>query len=151
MNIGHIEPDVEIIVLVKATGAWSWYVSEKEYWLLDHELPIVDETTLEAFLSNMAPFRVELEQLAEFTRAEIVESTDWAETSHLFPTLLVDFDGRRLASIYPEPAHFELHVPDGWAGEFRSFFAEIPDALRYWVIDGVDHYTRLVNETEGTP
>jgi hypothetical protein len=161
----HIEPVVDVVVLVRAEGAWSYYVSEKEYWLLDlvmlqrgferagyrvdesygdrFDIPIVDETARGAFLECMSPFRVDLRDLAELARIAVVPASEWTDVAHVFPALLVDFDARRLYSVFPEPTRFELYVPEGWTGELRDFFDEVPRELRYWVVDGVDHLIRL--------
>ncbi len=161
----EIEPVVDVVVLVRDDGAWSYYVSEKEYWLLDlvklqrgferaghsvdgsyadrFDIPVVDETTRGVFLTSMSPFRVELRDLAELAKVAVVPASEWTDVAHVFPALLVDFDVRRLCSVFPEPTRFELYVPEGWIGELRDFFDEVPRELRYWVVDGVDHLIRL--------
>lgn len=165
MSPHQIEPVVDVVVLVRADGAWSYYVSEKECWILDQvklqrgferagysvdesyadrfDIPLVDETTRGAFLECMSPFRVELRDLAELAKVAVVPANEWTDVAHFFPALLVDFDERRLCSVFPEPTRFELYVPDGWTGALRDFFDEVPRELRYWIVDGIDLLVRL--------
>lgn len=102
------------------------------------DLPIVDHTTRDAFLSAMTPFRLGPEDLARLVQEVVAPSAAWEDASYAFPALLVDFDARRVVSRYTEPTRFEAYAPEGWCGEWRDFLQEVPAELRYWVVDGVD-------------
>lgn len=159
-----IEYGVDIIVAVIYRGQWRWYVSEKDYWFLDQEklrrafteaghpppegdadrfnIPIANEATAEQFLLAMDQFRVDRRELADSVRARI-PPTSWDDIAHLCPSLLVDFDQKRLVSLFSEPASFEEYVPEDWRGEYRDFLMDIPESERYWITDGQDQLRRF--------
>jgi len=153
----EVEYGVHVIVATRHRGRWSWYISEKEDWFLDQqkfgeafeelsrkpapppdrEIEIVNEKTAETFLAQMQPYAVDSKELGAMVAARLAEGSE-EDVRDLCPHLLVDFDERYLASMYPEPASFEDFVPDGWIGEYTDFRHRIPPAERYWVVDGRD-------------
>lgn len=160
MNL-KIEYAVDVIACVRFRGGWGWYVGEKDLWVMDQvkyreafvgagyepgpagadrfDIPVLDEETAERFLAEMGPARVEKAALAdELLRRQPASS--WDEVIDLSPSLFVDFDGRVLKSLYPEPLPFEEYVPAGWRGVYDNFLDEIPPEHRYWVIDGRDYF-----------
>jgi hypothetical protein len=114
-------------------------------------IPIVNEATADQFLKNMAAFRVDLDYLQGIVRERIhiskLEAASAEEIDELFndvcelyPAMIVDFDGKRLLSCYPETLPFEKYVPDNWRGEYESVLDDIPPEQRYWVIDGENYF-----------
>ena len=155
------EYGVEIVVGVASSAGLTWFMSEKELWFLDlrklvsafggdpldpqnyrdrFDLPVVDRDEWDTFMAHMAEFRC---APAEVLAAPIAEASSWDEVSACFPTLLIDPEQRRLSSLFPEPASFEHHIPDGWSGDATNFLARIPVHERYWVVDEVHHLLRL--------
>ncbi|PAF34010.1 hypothetical protein CHH69_18115, partial [Terribacillus saccharophilus] len=37
---------------------------------------------------------------------------------------------------YPEPASYEVYVPDNWVGTYEEFIEQIPRDYRYWIVNG---------------
>lgn len=66
----------------------------------------------------------------------IVRGKDKAyqDIGDIVPSIYIDFDKRTLISNYPEPASYELFIPDNWCGKYNSFNELIPDSHRYWMI-----------------
>ncbi len=143
-----------IIVGVKLNSDFKWYVSDKEFWYLDlrklinayeskgfkipnskdfsgrFNIDIVNSTNTDLFINSMSRFIAKSEELSNL----IKEMSD-DEIVHLVPSIYIDFDKRILISNFPEPASFELFIPDGWCGRYDSFNELIPSSYRYWIID----------------
>lgn len=156
-----IEYGEDIIVGVSFRGEWGWYVSEKDFWLMDQvgygeaftdaghvlppagvdrfDIPILNEETAGRFLELMESTRVDKAALSEEILSRLPASS-WDELIELCPSLLIDFERKVLKSLYPEPMPFEEYVPAGWTGEYENFLDEIPEEHRYWVIDGRDYF-----------
>ena len=152
-----VEYGVHVIVATRRRGKWRWFVSEKEDWFLDQrkfgaafetltgepappsdrEIEIVNENTADAFLAQMEPYLVDSKELRNMVDRRLSEGSA-EDVRDLCPDLLVDFDDRYFASMFPEPASFEVFVPDGWMGEYTDFRHRIPFGERYWIVDGRD-------------
>jgi hypothetical protein len=91
----------------------------------------------------MRPYLVTTDELRALLRAKL-PATKWDDIAELVPSLYVDFDERKLLSLYSEPASFEDYVPDGWEGRYDNFLHLISERRRYWVIDGVDIFAALM-------
>jgi hypothetical protein len=152
-----------IVVGVVYDGAFEWYVSEKTYWILDlnileaayakkgfhtagvHDplatwrfgIKVVDEYSAAAFLDNMQDYAADCAELQD-CMLTAVQFGDKEDIIDCRPSLLIDFDARSLESLYPEYESFETYVPDGWSGSYTDFLDKIPEACRYWVVDGHD-------------
>ncbi|HEY8462940.1 MAG TPA: hypothetical protein VIM29_02800 [Bacillota bacterium] len=160
-----------IIVGVVYKGLFSWYVTEKEFWILDAEkrrneyinngyahilpenyfdfrfnIPILNEKTAELFLGKIADLKVDTDVL----RALILNRKYNTTVLELAPSLFVDFDKKRLYSIFPESLSFEKYVPKGWIGEFRDFYKYIPKEDTYWIDGSIDYLNKIFSE-EITP
>jgi hypothetical protein len=155
----------EIIVGTLRRGQWRWFVSEKDYWFLNltklsedfrarglaveegaHDrfgLAVVDENSADKLLPAMEKCRVETDDLRVLFKDRMpVES--WDDIIDLVPALVVDFDERRLVSMYGELASFERYVPERWQGSFANVLPLVPPPERYWVIDGRDYLEDLI-------
>lgn len=150
----------ELVVVVKFREKWTYYISEKEFWILDHEawaqsfrafgydvplddfsdrfdIAVVDQETVAIFLQEMAKDQQTLEQLRSLVTTQ-VKGKPWDEVSVYFPALFVDFDACKLVSYFPEPFPFEQYIPLHWEGSYAPFFEGIPVDYRYWIIEGED-------------
>lgn len=97
------------------------------------DIAVVKEDTAEDFLHKIIDFEVGTEDLRK-----ILEQEAYSHISDMLPSLYVDFDGKELTSYYPEPASYELYVPNGWLGKYEQFLGNVPEDYRYWVIHGVN-------------
>jgi hypothetical protein len=150
----------ELIVVVKFNAEWTYYVSDKELWILDQkawaqsfkdagydvpnddfsdrfDIAVVDQETVPRFLREMAKYQRTLEQLRNLV-ATRAKGRHWDEVSIYFPALFIDFDSRRLISYFPEPFPFEKYIPPNWESLYAPFFEEIPADHRYWIIEEED-------------
>lgn len=159
-SLVDIKYGAELIVVVKFNIAWTYYVSDKEFWILDQrawaqsfkdagydvpnddfsdrfDIAVVNQETAPKFLWAMAKYQQTPEQLRSLV-ASRAKRRHWDEVSIYFPALFIDFDSRRLISYFPEPFPFEKYIPSNWEGLYTPFFEEIPADYRYWVIEGED-------------
>ncbi|MCM3225732.1 hypothetical protein [Terribacillus saccharophilus] len=144
-----------IIVLTKYKKLFRWFVTEKDIWFLDmrklvaayidngfeihnpddfsdrYNISIVNEDTAEEFLYRISEFEANNEEL----RKSLLQRTN-DHISEMTPSLYVDFDEKKLISYYPEPASYEVYVPDNWVGTYEEFTEQIPRDYRYWIVNG---------------
>lgn len=142
-----------IIVGVNLKSDFKWYVSDKELWYLDlrkliqayekkgfqvpesedfsdrFNIDIVNEDNAEQFLSEMSEYVAKTEELSTLIRDKVYQFI-----GDIVPSIYIDFDKRTLISNFPEPASYDLFIPDNWHGEYNSFYELIPDSHRYWII-----------------
>jgi hypothetical protein len=154
------EYSVDIIALVKYKDKYTWYLQEKEYWVLDYnkwkrafdslgdddtiygedlrdDFPVLDSDNWPSYEKVIKDYVVTKEQLSEMI-GESLPIGSWDEKGELFPSLFVDFDKKELFSLFPEPLSFEDFVPDNWVGKYDNFYELIPATEKYWILDGVD-------------
>ncbi len=138
----------EIIVLVKYNDRYTYYISEKEDWLLEYELgqtnTIEGESKISSFLEAMKKYIVNLDLLKSFV-LKYAPNEIISEVIHYFPSLLIDFDEKVLYSSFYELTTFEREVPSDWEGLFCNFYEKIPDAFKYWIINERDYYLEAEN------
>jgi hypothetical protein len=156
------EYSVDIIVLVKFKDKYTWYLSNKEYWVLDYnkwesifeslgdadsiygqdlrdDFPVLDSDNWPSYEKVIKDHLVTKGQLSEMITENLpIES--WDKKGELFPSLFVNFDKKELFSLFPEPLAFEDFVPDNWVGEYDNFYELIPATEKYWVINSVAHF-----------
>lgn len=159
--------DVElVVVVVKSQGAFHWYRSDRELWVLDlnkwhkefvdagHTTPdvdssdrfgieVVNEETMERFLSEMSEFELENSKLRDALARRFPEAQSWWDVGKLFPIMFVNADKRHVAAFYSNGIPMDRYVPDGWTSEFEDFASkysedDFPTSERFWVQDGVD-------------
>ncbi|WP_137225493.1 hypothetical protein [Paenibacillus sp. CFBP13512] len=150
-----------IIVLVQYMKSYKWFVTDKEIWFLDfkklisayHEngfdipnpndflerfnIPVVNEETAEEFLEKIIDSEVKVEELKN-----ILKQDTHVHMLDMSPSLYINFDQKELISYYPEPASYELYVPDGWIGSYKDFIKDVPEIYCYWIIDGNNLFYR---------
>lgn len=168
MNLLDIEL---VVVVVKYCGAFRWYRSDREHWVLDlkkwrqefvdagHETPAVDssnrfnidvvnEETIDEFLAAMSEFEIGKAKLSDALARRFPEAQSWWDVGKLFPIMFVNTDKRHVAAFYSGGIPMERYVPDGWTSEFEDFAAkfsddEFPVGERFWVQDGIDMLSEL--------
>lgn len=159
MKINYAE---DLIVLICLDEKFSWYVSDKEFWIMDYrkyaqhfdendsdfserfDIGILNRDTVYEFLQFMKKYQTTASILKEEIK-KCLPLRDWDSVCHLFPTLFIDFDHQKLFSLYPESFSFENYVPTGWSGEYENFYGLVPIDQRYWIVDSVDHLTALID------
>jgi len=157
-----------MIVITKHHGTIGWYESDPDFWILDQkkwadtfvaaghdvdatdfsdrfDLPVVDERMATEFLGKMVEFRVSQQQLGECFEKAAATASGWFDVAGCLPMLFVDFDARKLWSLHSESTSFVDHLPNGWTGEYESFFDKIPDGSRYWVNTTGDMLKRFLD------
>ncbi|MDC0673486.1 hypothetical protein [Nannocystis radixulma] len=135
------------IVLARLDGSYTWFVSERDYWVLDWDswekafveaghaavdpghamrwgVAVVDRENAAEFLQRMAPFAVSLEELREYRLEE--------DGCVVHPSLFVDFDDRTLHIGEVDSPAFDEYMPPGWKADFAPFVELLPEELRYW-------------------
>jgi hypothetical protein len=150
----------EIIVLTKLSGNYTWHISDKEFWVMDYrkyahvydplnndfsyrfDIAVLNEDSALDFFEKMRKFKVDQTELTQLIKDNLpLES--WEENLGLFPVLFLDFDSKKMMSLYSELFQFEKFVPQDWHGEYEDFYGIIPEDKKYWVIEGVDHFRAL--------
>lgn len=161
--------DTTVLVCVRHQGAWLWFQSPVEFWILDQrkwvegfrrhghdvpedyqdrfDMPVVDRDEADDFLALMAQFGRDRDDLEAELRGLAEPAESWWDVAPLMPVFLVDFDTRTAHSLFGEGVALENYVPAGWTGTFGNFYPLIPDSERYWVVDGVDQVERFKTRT----
>lgn len=152
----EIRSGTQIIVCVKA-GGLKYFISEPHYWVLDRNksfpdlaqspsphssrfgIAIVDQGNHQVFLEAMGKFQKSASELKSLISREVTDhGTKGPGFLEFFPTLLVDFDEKKLFSLGSESYDFEDFVPNGWTSAVEDFLSTIPLAERYWVVETRD-------------
>lgn len=152
LSIENIEYGWDIIVLIRFENHFEWYLSEKEYWLMDFSLeddlaserfniPILLNENLNIFRNEMKEFKVERKILKKLISINL-PLPEWNEINHIFPSLYIDFTEQILYSYFPENTSFEEYVPKGWIGRHEPILEKIPLIERYWIINEVDYSSK---------
>lgn len=162
----NIEPPIDIVVCTKHNASYVWFISDREYWFLDYEkfcksfdpldtdystrfdIGILDESSFEVFMKKASSYICTTAVLEEGF-GKYIPLSDWDTCSHLFPSIFIDFDSKKLYSVYQESMSFENYVPKKWEGFYEDFYEIIPQHEKYWVIDGKDHFKELVSQYNG--
>lgn len=158
----NLDGITDIIVLVKLKNKYSWFCSEKTLWIMDYEkyshsfdkndnnfserfdIGVLNETTVGLFMEHMKPYSASVEELRNlFSDSLPLRSFD--EAYHLFPKLFIDFDEKKLYSVYSEQLMLEQYVPIEWNGAYEEFYSSIPFDERYWIVGNVDYEKELIN------
>src|SRR4051794_30187263 len=113
-----------IIVGVIHKTKWFWYVSEKELWFMDlvkfsqafvnkghnadmtnfserFNIPVINEETVEQFLAEIEQYHTDVTTLSIIFLDHLPAST-WDDVIEMCPSLLIDFDHKKLLSLFPE-------------------------------------------------
>lgn len=143
-------PDT-VVVLVKHEGKYTWYVSEKELWIMDlleldnafrrkFNQPEVTETeadyeervgceilsekNIEQFQEAMKDFEVSYTELINYFNlySEVYLN---GVNSEVETSFYLDFDNKFFYSFFQEPGSYEDFVPTGWRGIFEKVAKKI--------------------------
>lgn len=145
-----------IIVGVLYNEVFNWFVTDKEIWYLDYqkrinafnekgfevkeeyidearkEILILNSSNAKIFLKRIEKLKVESMQLRKLLQ-KAKNSNDDSWIYDFRPSLYVDFDSRKLFSLYAEPASYEDYVPMNWQGCYFDFMKFIPNNEKYWL------------------
>lgn len=150
-------PD-EVVVLVKYKEKYTWYVSEKELWIMDlleldnafrrkfHEpevteteadfeerigCEILSEKNIEQFQEAIKDFEVSYTELIDYFQLYSEVYLD-GMNSEVEISFYLDFDSKIFYSFFKEPGSYEEFVPTGWRGIFeRNSKKIIPDNFNF--------------------
>ena len=128
------EYNENIIVGVLYNKVFNWYVTDKEIWYLDYqkrinafnekgfevkeeyidearkEILILNSSNAKTFLKRIEKLKIESMQLRKLLqKARNLNDDSWIYDFR--PSLYVDFDSRKLFSLYAESASYEDYVP----------------------------------------
>lgn len=140
-----VEPNYpdEIIVLVKNKKNFTWYISDKELWILnlkaldddmdiklkelgkkteeryiDEEregLEILDQNNIDMFESRMEQYRVTYQELLDYFEI-YPEQLYYKNATEILPEFYIDFDMKIFYSLFTEPGSYEYYIPKNWQG-----------------------------------
>lgn len=148
-----VEPNYleTVVVLVKYKDQYTWYVSEKEMWIMDllaldnafrrkFNQPEVTETeadyeervgceilsehNIEQFQQAMKDYEVRYDDLADYFRLYSEVYGDGADAG-VDISFYIDFDSRTFYSFFRDPGSYEQFVPAGWSGIYELDAAKI--------------------------
>ena len=145
-----------IIVGVVYKNVYNWYITDKEIWFLDYKkrikifedkgfeikeeyldesrqnLLILDSHNINIFLERISEHKISTNELRRLLIAgRATEDDSWLYEFR--PSLYVNFDNRKLFSLYSEPASYEDYVPLNWVGSYFDFLELVPIKCRYWI------------------
>ncbi len=153
--------DENVLAVVCYRGEWNYYAAELDVWVMDWEawrrefveagyfvpqasaaerggVLVLNEHSVERALDALRGNMVSEQSLRGALRAR-APIVSWEQVMDLFPVVFLDFDRRRLFSVYAEALQLERYVPDGWVGVLGEFYDVVPVGHRYW-IDGDRDY-----------
>lgn len=163
----------KIVVVTKDKNQIRWFVSDKEYWVLDRKkwgdaylkkgiyvedndderfgIKIVNNETHAFFLDMMRAegFEVSKDQLGTYFFSHYKEDSDWWDFSNLFPVLYIDFDNQTLYTTYVEGINYEIYLPEGWSGINIDFLNDeniFPTSEKFWIKDNIDYRKILLKK-----
>jgi hypothetical protein len=152
--------DEKVLAVICNGGQWAYYAAEVDIWVMDWEawgrafvsagysaslrdlafrggVSVLDENSVGRALGALENALVSEDSLRQSLRAKM-PIVSWWDVSHLFPVVFIDFDSRRLFSVYSETLELQRYVPGGWTGVYDEFYEIIPVEHRYWIDGGVD-------------
>lgn len=157
-----------IIVGVKTSTQFSWYLTERDVWILDimkykeayekngfsfdmdfalslrNNISVVNEDNYPLYLKEYTDYIIQSSELKKLVEHQDYEST----ILELRPSLYIDFNQKMLLSLYPELLPFENYIPDHWTGIREDFTSYISEEDRYWIIDDINYIDKIFNEKE---
>jgi len=144
-----------IVVGIVFKNKFNWYISRKEYWILDYNkagitdeslfkyeregIIILDQTTVSEFLNKIVEYKVETDELKEKFLSYVKIDEDNAIYDYR-PSLFINFDEKFLYSMFPEYTSFEEYIPDKWIGKYKSFYDLIDNSFKYWSNDNKNYF-----------
>jgi hypothetical protein len=163
-----------IVVVVRYQGEIRYYQSDQDLWVLDvnkwrnefiahgYDMPefnddfrfgikIVNEKTVDKFLTSMSCYEVEKDELSYQLAIRYQTAYSFWDVIDLFPVIFVNFDEKKVAGFYPQPnVRLEYYIADGWQGEFIDFALEYPEETfpkseKFWV-KGDEDLLVMLNE-----
>ncbi|MBY0595213.1 hypothetical protein [Bacillus bingmayongensis] len=155
-----------IIVGIKTSDDFSWYITERDVWILDinkysiayrsngyefnmefalslrNNISVVNENNYKIYLDDYSNNIVSSSDLRELILKKEYDTT----ILELKPSLFLDFTEKKLLSMYPEPLPYEKYVPDNWYGSCEEFCHCIYEEDRYWIVCEEDIISKVFEE-----
>lgn len=142
----------DVVALTRYRGLYHWYVCSRAYWYLDRRPRIggvtlrnmgeaFSEQNADAFLAEVGPFRVQVQELRERIGSRGATSID--DLADLWPVVFVDFDTRVFHVLEYEPWGLAERAPDGWRVDEEDLLSAVPPQYAFWIIDGEDVFRKL--------
>lgn len=146
-----------IVVAVIYNNEFKWYVTDKELWSLDYNklnnayknlgvsiedndeaeerngMKVLDNENVEVFLPRINKYITTKEELNYLLLENIKSKIEGEDLLDFSPVLLINFDDKKLYSMFPEPASYEEYVPKDWNGKYEDFTELIPKLEKYWI------------------
>ena len=146
-----------IIVAVIYNNQFKWYVTDKELWFLDYNkldnayrnvgidiqdnnepeerigIKVLGNENVDVFLQRVNKYVATKEELNYLLLKNIESKSEEEDLLDFSPGILINFDSKRLYSMFPEPASYEEYVPEGWSGKYEDFTDIIPKSEKYWI------------------
>ncbi|MBO1626080.1 hypothetical protein [Bacillus arachidis] len=146
-----------IVVAVIYNSEFKWYVTDKELWFLDYNklnnayknlgvsiedndeaeerngMKVLDNENVEVFLPRINKYITTKEELNYLLLENIKSKIEGEDLLDFSPVLLINFDDKKLYSMFPEPASYEEYVPKDWNGKYKDFTELIPKLEKYWI------------------
>ncbi|WP_026591439.1 hypothetical protein [Bacillus sp. UNC437CL72CviS29] len=146
-----------IVVAVIYNNEFKWYVTDKELWFLDYNklnnayknlgvsiedndeaeerngMKVLDNENVELFLPRINKYITTKEELNYLLLENIKSKIEGEDLLDFSPVLLINFDDKKLYSMFPEPASYEEYVPKDWNGKYENFTELIPKLEKYWI------------------
>lgn len=150
--------DEKIIAMLHVRGLWRYYAAHDDFWIMDWEswnasLPdsyrvvdldcksrfgicVLNEETIDSFMDYIVDFQVSCDILRNILRG--LNANEQNDARHLLPSVLIDFESKKLFSNAEQNYGYENYVPAGWSGFFCEYYDMIPFDYRYWIDNDVD-------------
>lgn len=159
MNIEFSYP-ADVIVLIKYRNAFTWYMCEKELWVLDltklrrdfetklrmlnkvgnldyvdperEGLLVVDTNNIGEFQARIEKYKVPFQKIKQYFLL-YPEKHFYQNSDEILPDFYIDFDEKIFFSFFSEPGSFEQYIPDGWNGVLgRKIDKNILEIAKKW-------------------
>lgn len=152
----------KIIIGTRINNDFNWYITDKDLWFMDYEklhndykkkfenlkipynmdnhedqnerkgLPILNEISIHELKPRIDKYKVTVDELRELLKMHLSFNSK-EDTYYCFiPALYLDFDKKKLYSLYTEYESFETYVAKGWSGKYEDFLSKIELKEKYW-------------------
>jgi hypothetical protein len=147
-----------MIIVLRSRGQLHWYCSSHQDWVLDQEkqalawhrpppsfsarygIGVLDESSIDQFIRLHARFECTPPLLTTWVAAQPFPPNGTDSWAYIYPSMLIDFDLRRLKVFQMVPMAYREFLPEGWtdSAALLNDAVEIPVTDRYWLVEGKD-------------
>ena len=153
----YLEPSYyeDIVVLIKYNQVYQYYVTDKEFWILDlnklrsvfeikgYKMELVEDErtgfevltkeTYGIYKDRITKYEVSNEELKKYYQLFQQTKQPCDDVREILPVFYIDFDKEIFYSFYTEPGSYEEYIPKGWQGMLIDNCEEvIPSNMVYW-------------------